>query len=230
MGMPVSKRQWFRATVGLVTAGFVSIVAANAWVTRSTASAIYSELNAVPVNNVGLVLGTSQQLKNGTTNWHFRARIFAAAELYRTGKVKHLLLSGDNHVKTYDEPTDMKNALLALGVPESAMTLDYAGFRTLDSVIRAKKIFGQQKLTIITDDFHTARAVFIARHEGVEAIAFSSGHIPLAKSFRSRMRECGARVLAVTDVCVLHRQPKFLGDKIKIQLSNRPANKTLPSA
>ena len=159
------KKLWWKiAAVGLA---LVAVVAgSNYWVVHSTDSAVFSDIKALPTNNVGLVLGTGQLLRSGRANPHFRARVEAAAELYHAGKVKHLLLSGDNHVKTYDEPNDMKQALLALDVPESAMTLDYAGFRTLDSVVRARKVFGQSKFTIITDDFHANRAVFLAQHFG----------------------------------------------------------------
>ena len=134
------------------------------------------------------------------------------------GKVKHLLLSGDNRRKDYDEPTDMKLALLAQGIPESAMTLDYAGFRTLDSVVRARKVFGQTRVTLITDDFHAPRAVFLARHTGLDAVAFSAGPVSLKSSARSRVRELGARVKAVLDIYVLHTRPRFLGAPIVVNV------------
>ncbi len=216
------KKAWWMAG-GILGALLLAVGGLNYWVLQSTRSARYTDLRTVPQNEVGLVLGTGRLLKNGTVNWHFRSRVLAAAQLYQAGKVKHLLLSGDNHSRDYDEPTDMKQALLALGVPESAMTLDYAGFRTLDSVVRARKIFGQQQVTLITDDFHCARAVFLARHQGLEAIAFASAEVPVARSFRSRLRECAARVVAVTDTFVVHRQPRFLGQKIEVRVDRTGA-------
>ena len=132
-----------------MTGAVLSVPALNLWVLRSSASRVFNDEQALPPNDVGLVLGVSR-----SGNPHFATRTEAAALLYRQGKVKHLLLSGDNHVAGYDEPSDMKQAVLALGIPESAITLDYAGFRTLDSVVRAKQVFGQSKLTIITDEFH----------------------------------------------------------------------------
>jgi SanA protein len=134
------------------------------------------------------------------------------------GKVKHLLVSGDNHAVGYDEPSDMKQAVLALGVPESAVTLDYAGFRTLDSIVRAKEVFGQTKLTIVTDRFHAYRAVFIARHCGIEAVAYCSAEVPVKWSAEARLRECGARVKAVLDLFVLNTHPRFLGPKEEIRV------------
>ncbi|MBI3879771.1 MAG: YdcF family protein [Verrucomicrobia bacterium] len=191
----------------------------NWWVVRGGDASVFTDISTLPANDVGLVLGTAPTVKGGRTNLHFRNRIAAAAELWRVGKVKHLLLSGDNHTATYDEPTAMKGALLALGVPERAMTLDYAGVRTLDSVVRARKVFGQARLTLITDDFHAHRAVFLARHSGVEAVVFCSERVPASWSFRSRAREVAARCLAALDVFVFRRGPHFLGEPVEIQIA-----------
>jgi len=200
----------------------VGVLALNEWIVRSTRSAIFTEVDAIPQNDVALVLGTGKYLRgSGKINPHFRKRIEAADALYHAGKVKHLLLSGDNHIAGYDEPTDMQESLLALNVPQSAMTLDYAGFRTLDSVVRARKIFGQSQVTIVTDDFHVARAIFLARHEGLDAVAFTSAKVSTLFSARTRIREVGARVKAALDVYVLHTQPHFLGEPIEIQVAAR---------
>jgi SanA protein len=151
-------------------------------------------------------------------NPHFQNRIEAAAKLYHNKKVKHLLVSGDNHVAGYDEPTEMRDWLLKLGVPDSAMTLDYAGFRTLDSVARAKNVFGQTRLTVITDDFHAQRALFLSRSYGIDAVAFLSEPVPLKYSRSTRMREWLARVKAVLDVYALHVGPRYSGPKIEIAI------------
>ena len=103
----------------------------------------------VPYNKVGLVLGTSPKMPSGKPNFYFTSRINAAATLYKSGKVSYLLVSGDNGSRNYDEPTAMRDALIAAGVPAKAIYLDYAGFRTLDSVVRAREIFGQTSITII---------------------------------------------------------------------------------
>src|SRR5204862_7461680 len=133
----------------------------NLWMIHAARQYIYADVATVPHNDVALVLGTGPFTAKGNTNLHFVVRINAAAKLIQSGKVKHLLLSGDNHIRGYDEPTEMKNALVKLGVPDSAVTLDYAGLRTLDSMERARKIFGQTNLTIVTEDFHAARSVFL---------------------------------------------------------------------
>ena len=203
----------------MVVAG---VLALNEWIVRSTRSAVFTEVDAAPHNDVTLVLGTGKFLRgSGKINPHFRKRVEAAAALYHAGKVKHLLLSGDNHVAGYDEPTDMAEALMALNIPPAAMTLDYAGFRTLDSVVRARKVFGQTHVTIVTDDFHVARAVFLARHEGLDAVAFTSAKVSTLFSARTRVREVGARVKAALDVYVLHTRPHFLGEPIEIQVAAR---------
>jgi SanA protein len=149
---------------------------------------------------------------------HFKARMEAAAYLYKNGKVKHLLVSGDNGIKQYDEPTNMKEALMELDVPENAITLDYAGFRTLDSVVRAKEVFGQNKLTIVTDEFHSHRSVFLAKYAGVDAVGFCSKKVPFKYSPNTYMREYFARVKAVLDLFI-GKQPKFLGPRVEIKIN-----------
>jgi SanA protein len=140
----------------------------------------------------------------------------AAAQLYHHGKVKYLLLSGDNRTEFYNEPVTMKKALLKLGVPDSAMTLDYAGFRTLDSIVRANKVFGLSQVTIVSQSFHTPRALFIADHSDLRAIAYAAQPVQSSSSAYIDLRERLARFLAVVDLFVLNKQPRFLGDPIPI--------------
>lgn len=187
---------------------------------NASAGRIFTSLENVPANDVGLVLGTSKLTKRGNPNWHFNQRITAAAALYQAGKVHHLLVSGDNHIASYDEPSDMREALVAAGVPTDAITCDYAGFRTLDSVIRAKEIFNLQRCTIISEAFHCPRAVWIARQHGLDAIAFAAPDVSLKNwSLRANGREHLARNWCAVDLYLLHRNPKFLGPKEPILLS-----------
>lgn len=198
-----------------------AIMGARWLIGRSTVDRVVDEAGKVPLNEVGLVLGTSKFVRGNVHNPHFDHRMAAAAALYRAGRVHQLLLSGDNGSRGYDEPADMKAALLTLGVPAEAMTLDDAGFRTLDSVVRAKEVFGQQKVTIITDRFHAYRAVFLAQHRGLDAVAFPSEEVELRYSARSKLREGLADVKACLDVWVLHTQPHFLGEPIAIHVASR---------
>ncbi len=187
---------------------------------RATAGRIFNSVEMVPMNEVGLVLGTSRLTKHGKPNLHFNQRIEAAAALYHAGKIRGLLVSGDNHIASYDEPDDMRDALITVGVPASAITCDYAGFRTLDSVVRAKEIFGLSHCTIISEEFHCPRAVWIAQQHGLDAIAFAAPDVGLKSwSLRANCREQLARGWCAVDLYLLHRAPKFLGPKEPILLS-----------
>ena len=171
----------------------------------------YSDLDKLPETETALLLGTAKTNKWGNPNLYFLGRIEAAAKLFHAGKIKHILISGDNSRKDYDEPTAMKNSLLERGVPESAMTLDYAGFRTLDSVVRAKNVFGKAQYLVITQVQHAERAVYLARKHGIEATAFYAKEPTEFKWLvrRNRQREILARIAAWLDVNILERKPKF---------------------
>ncbi len=177
---------------------------------------VFDEISDIPKNKVGLVLGTSSKTVNGNANQYFKYRMQAAAELYKAGKVEYLIVSGDNHLAYYNEPREMKKALIALGVPDSVIYLDYAGFRTFDSVIRAKEIFGQSSATIISQRFHNERAIFIAEHFGINAIGYNANDVSVKVGFKTRLREYLARVKMMLDIYVLRTKPKFLGEKIEI--------------
>jgi len=192
------------------------ILLSNWWIVKSTRSKMFSDVKLISGNNVGLVLGASKTLRNGHVNLFFKYRIEAAAKLFKAGKIKHIVVSGDNHKKEYDEATDMRNALMEQGVPDSCITLDYAGFRTLDSVMRCWKVFGQKKFTIISQAFHNQRAVFIARYYGLDVVAFNAQDVPSHFSFKTRMREYIAKFKAVIDLYLIHKQPRFLGEKVSI--------------
>jgi len=120
-------------------------------------------------------------------------------------------VSGDNHVANYDEPTDMMNALVAAGVPTNAITCDYAGFRTLDSVVRANTVFGLKKFTIVTEEFHCPRALWIAQQHGLNTVAFAAPDLSARWSLRVKARRVVARVLCGLDLYVLNRSPRFSG-------------------
>lgn len=176
---------------------------------------VTSNISEVPPLKVGLVLGTSRNLKSGHPNLYFTYRIDAAVELYRSGKIEHLLISGDNGQKGYDEPTDMKNALMERGIPESVITLDYAGFDTYDSMIRAKEVFGQDRFIVISQEFHNERAVYIARRFGIEAFGFNTENVKNYGGFLTKVRESFARVKAFVEV-QLGVKPTYLGEKVII--------------
>ncbi|WMJ74236.1 ElyC/SanA/YdcF family protein [Cytophagaceae bacterium ABcell3] len=197
----------------LVVLGAASI---NIWMLAKTEGRVYTNINEIPENDVALVLGTSKYNRSGRVNLFFKSRMEAAAALYHSGKVKHIIVSGDNSLSYYNEPQDMKKALLAKNVPVSAITLDYAGFRTFDSIVRSKKVFGRSKLTIVTQSFHCNRALFISDFYGLNAIAFSAEGVKANYTRVMQAREFFARCKAVSDLYFFNHQPKFLGDKVKI--------------
>jgi len=190
-----------------------SLIGTNIWVVKSTEDQVYQRLEDVPVSSVGLVLGTSHRIAGGKPNPFFEKRMQTAAALYHSGKVEHFILSGDNRTQFYNEPQEMKKALLKMGVPDSAITLDYAGLRTLDSIVRSKEIFGQNKIVIITQTFHCYRAVFISKYYDIDAIAMMAGEPGEEHTFRIRLREYLARTKAVLDLYILKTEPRHLGEK-----------------
>lgn len=199
-------------------AGFLFFAFSNLWIILSTQDDVYNSLEKIPPTDVALVLGTSKRLKNGDTNPYFNYRIDAAEKLYKSGKVKHLIVSGDNQTRYYNEPQYMREALLEKGIPDESITLDYAGLRTLDSVVRCKEIFGQSKFIIVTQRFHSYRAVFIAKHYDIEATAFVAENISIFKSFSVVSREFLARPKAVLDIFFLEVDPKFMGEKVDVNV------------
>lgn len=193
----------------------VIIFTINFFVVRSTKPFLYDSTESVPINRVGLVFGTART-NNGLPNIFFTRRITAAADLYTAGKIEKILVSGDNGTESYNEPQDMKEVLIEKGVPEEDIILDYAGFSTLDSVIRAKEVFGQTSYTVISQTFQNERAVFIGRHHDIEIIGYNTTEIPFRVAPRVYIREYAARVKLLLDIYILRREPKFLGDPITI--------------
>ncbi|WP_435263512.1 SanA/YdcF family protein [Tenacibaculum sp. nBUS_03] len=153
---------------------FMLVFVANYSIKRNAVNKTFSNSSEIKKNKVGLVLGTAKILKNGRVNLYFKYRIQATVALYKKGKIDFILVSGDNGNKNYDEPTDFKNELIKKGIPSNRIFLDYAGFRTLDSVVRAKEIFGQTSVTIISQKFHNERAIFLAEKNGIKAIGFNA--------------------------------------------------------
>lgn len=182
-------------------------------VNTATQNLLYTNVNEIPYRKTGLLLGTSPTLKSKAENPYFAYRIEATAALYHAGKIKNILISGDNSRATYDEPTAMKEALVKLGVPDSVIFLDFAGFRTIDSIIRAKEIFGRDSVTIISQPFHNTRAIYIANHYGLSAIGYNASDISGKAGMKVKIRERGARLKLFFDLYLWDYSPHFLGNK-----------------
>jgi SanA protein len=193
------------------------VVACNLAVVKTADSRMYTDVSAVPKNRVGLLLGTNPIGRTGNPNTFYVNRIQAALDLYRAGKVERFLISGDNSREEYDEPTWMKEDLMKAGVPDSVIYLDYAGFRTYDSMVRAKEVFGLNAFTIISQPFHNERAIYLATRKGMDVVGFNAQDTQFRRwKIRMTMREWLARTKAVLDVYT-HKEPHFLGEPIEIK-------------
>lgn len=186
----------------------------DSWVSYKTSPYIYTDIKTVPKRAVGVVLGTAKYIRGGGYNEFYKQRILGAAALYFDNKIDILLLSGDNATSNYNEPITMQQDFLKRGIPESSIHLDYAGFRTLDSIIRASKVFDVQNFTIITQKFHCERAVFIAQYQNISAQCYA---VPSPKKMKIvRLREMFARISTFIDLYILHKKPKYLGPILPI--------------
>lgn len=190
----------------------LGVAALNVWLVQRSRTRVFSVAAEVPECGAAVVPGTSRLAPSGRINVHWAGRMDAAAELYRSGRVKHILVSGDNRKHNYNEPVDMRKGLLERGVPAEAITLDFAGLRTLDTIVRAQRIFGVKQCVIVSDDFHLPRALWLADRHGLNAVGYCGPAVPWRLSAKSRVREWLARVRAAGDEWILHTQPRHLGD------------------
>lgn len=217
------KRQQHTPMRKLIWVGFacvvlcvIFVVSCNFIVKNSAKGLLYDDVQAIPNRKVGLLLGTSPYTAKGLENQYYTNRIEAAAELYFAHKISYILISGDNHRHGYNEPEEMRQSLIALGVPDSVIYLDYAGFRTFDSMVRAKKVFREDSVTVISQHWHNERAIYIAQHYQLEAIAYNAKEVYYRKAYlKNHAREAAAKSKAVLDV-MFHKQPHFLGEPMPI--------------
>jgi SanA protein len=196
--------------------GLFAIICLDTYVLLETENQTFQSTEEIPHNRVGLLLGTSKFMANGDINLYYLYRIKAAEELFKAGKIDFILVSGDNGRIGYNEPLLFKKDLILLGIPEEKIVLDYAGFSTLDSVLRAQKIFGLNSFTVISQRFHNERAIFLAKQKGISAIGFNAETVTGKYSVKTELREYLARTKACLDI-VFDSQPKYLGEKIAIQ-------------
>lgn len=205
----------FKIFLLLFVAGIIFIAWANYNIKKDSDSHISYNIADIPSTKTALLLGTGKNLSNGQPNAYFYNRIQATADLYKSGKIQYIIVSGDNSQKNYNEPEDMQIALMQYGIPKDKIFLDFAGFRTLDSVVRAKEIFGQTKLIIVSQKFHNERAVFLAKQNGIEAFGYNATDVNKYAGLKTNLREYLARAKAYLDL-ILGVEPKFGGDKVLI--------------
>lgn len=200
----------------LFVAGFLFILFANYTIKNKSDEFLYTDVSKIPSCKTALVLGTSKTLSNGNPNLYFSYRIKATAELYKAGRIKYIIVSGDNSVEGYNEPEEMKNDLVAEGIPADKIFEDFAGFRTLDSVVRAKEIFGQEKFIIVSQRFHNERAVFLAQKNRLTAYGYNAADVNKYAGVKTNLREYLAKAKVFVDL-LFGVDPKFGGEKIEIK-------------
>jgi SanA protein len=197
----------------LIGAGVVAVAAANAVVLLGGEGS--SDVAGAPHAQVALLLGAKVE-RSGRPSAMLRDRIAVAAKLYRAGKVERVLASGDHGRTDYDEVNAMKRGLIAQGVPPGDVFTDHAGFDTWSSAVRARKVFRVRSALVVTQDFHLARAVWLARRAGLTAHGVSADLSGYGRQgILSQAREVLARVKAVGDVAT-GAEPRYLGPEIPI--------------
>lgn len=205
-------KRFFLLGLAVVLLGIGFVTYANLVPVWASRGRLFDDTTNLPSAEVGLVFGTSDTYK-GRQNRYFRYRIDAAVKAWNAGKVKTLIVSGDNRSKYYNEPEKMKAALVVEGVPEDRIVCDYAGLRTFDSVVRAKEIFGVDTILVISQPFQNERAIYLAQAHGIEAYGLNAEDVEMRAGFKTKLREVGARVKMWLDVNVLDTKPTHLGDK-----------------
>ncbi len=205
-------RRLFRLGLWLTIIALLCIGIAEGWTWALSHGRCHDSASECRPNSVGLVLGCSKYISRGHRNYFYLKRMEAAAALWRSGRVRCLIVSGDNRHMSYNEPRDMKNSLIALGVPADRIVCDFAGVCTYDSVARANRIFGAQQLIIVSQENHAERAVTIARHLGIEAEGLNAPRFAMTRRalVRSYLRERAARIAMVYDL-ITNRTPDYLG-------------------
>jgi len=190
----------------VAVACLVIMLVSDQIVANNAKGKVFSDIDSIRYNKVGLLLGTTPQARlTRITNYFFIYRIDAADQLYKAGKIEKILISGDeNSLDGVNEPECMRDSLVARGVPASAIILDGKGYRTINSIVNANKVFGLKSFTIISQKFHNQRAIYQAEHLGldVEDIQAYNAEMPKARrAFLTTIREYFARVKLFMDLC-----------------------------
>ncbi len=212
-------RLWLRRLFRVALAGVFAFVAvvlyANVTAVWASRGRIFEDVSAIPPTKVGLLFGTTDKV-SGRENLYFRYRIDAAEVVWNAGKLDTLIVSGDNRSRYYNEPEKMKAALIERGIPADRIVCDYAGLRTLDSVVRAKEIFGADPILFISQRFQNERAIYLAKANDIEAYGFDARDVAAQAGMKTKLREVGARVKMWLDINFLDTQPKHLGEKVEM--------------
>ncbi|MBU2947616.1 SanA/YdcF family protein [Zobellia uliginosa] len=210
------RKRYYKIGGVLLVALFLFILLCDFIISSSAEGKTFSDTSEISKNRVGLVLGTSKKLIGGLPNPYYTYRIKATVELYEAKKIDFVLVSGDNGTRYYNEPNTFKKDLINKGIPAEKIFLDFAGFRTLDSMVRAKEVFGLNNVTVISQEFHNQRAIYLAEKKGLDAIGYNAKSITGSQGLKVHLREYLARVKVFIDLA-LNTQPKFFGESVEIK-------------
>ncbi len=210
--------RWIGTLVFSLLLSFLTLaLACDLHISRVTSRFHTRDLSELPRMQTALVLGCSQTLPNGRSNLYFTKRIEAASQLYHAKRCQVILVSGDNGRNDYDEPTMMMMALISSGVPGDKIFRDFAGFSTLDSLLRARTIFGQKELIVVSQPFHNERAIYIARHHGIAIHGWDAADVTVKSGLKTRARETLARIKTILDLHIFKTEAKFSGPAVSVE-------------
>ena len=213
------KRFLTRSIIAVISALIVFSAVINLMVTMKTAPSVHTSPDQLPRTDAVLVLGAAVY-PGGIFSPILHDRMSTALDLYRSGKVKKFLLSGDHRSKYYNEVNAMKKYLMARDIPPEDIFLDHAGFETYDSIYRARDVFRVNNVTICTQRFHLYRALYIASKLGVDAYGITADRRTYQSSVKNNLREYTARVKAWIKI-LLGSEPEYLGAPLPISGDGR---------
>lgn len=206
-------RRFGKLIIGFIILLTVLLIFSNNLVNKSAKGLTFDSIRDIPAMPTAVVFGTGKWARGGGQNLYFKYRMDAVVKLFNAGKIKYIIVSGDNSKAEHNETRDMKKSLIEMGIPEENIIEDFAGFRTLDSVIRAKEVFGRDSIMFISQKFQNQRAIFIGKNHDIYGLGFNAQEVPKGYSALTDTREYFARVKAVLDVYLLDMMPKFYKDK-----------------
>ncbi len=206
----------------IIIAGIISTLVINKRVEVLSNKFIYQSSSAIPAKQAALILG-ARVWENGQLSAMLADRVLTGAELYKAGKVKKILISGDHGRVSYDEVNSMRNYLLEKGVPKRDIFMDHAGFDTYDSLYRARDVFHVKNIIIVTQKFHLPRAIYIAKKLGIDAVGLEADRrqYVYGATIKASIREILARVKAFNEIEILRSKPKYLGKVIPVEGDGR---------
>lgn len=197
--------------IGIIFFLLVLIMTCYLWISRYAARYIFSDPDVLPFRETALVLGTAKLTPGGKANYYFNFRMDAAALLFHEKKCNLFIVSGADKLQDgTSEADEMKEDLMARGLPPEIIIVDRAGFRTWDSLWRCRGSFGRHTLTVVSQKFHIERAIFIGHRQGLHIIGFRAEAVKGKTRIRMFIRECLARVKCIMDCYFIHPKPVYM--------------------